>query len=68
MNPDIFGKLEEFARNWAKELTLLEVHRLKHAGLNRAFRRKIAHKIRRGTLAGNDIPLPLVLQKFTGAI
>lgn len=68
MNEGIFEKLAEFARQWAKEITVMEIHKLKHAGLNRANRRRMSYLKRRGRLAGNDIPLPIVLQKFSGNI
>lgn len=44
----------------ARSATPLDIHRMKHLGLNRAFRRKLQSLARRGHLTASDLPVWLV--------
>lgn len=60
--------LQEHATYMAKNLTALDIHRMKNTfGLNRKFRRSLASKASKGKLTSRDLPLWLVAKHYTYA-
>lgn len=51
---------DPYADQLARVANPILINRMKGAGLNRANRRSLSHKARRGTLRGSDFPAWLI--------